>query len=183
MKKPEIRSWGKAVLPKHEREARERRKFYRGFEGWSGGTGVLREKWRLATHPQLAGNIRVFRAAGGKWMTCNEVRDKLMAERCPYCDCKMVRGKEFRTESQKTALQRGYHGATDPSLDVYLHPNYATLDHKRPKSLYPELTFEVSNLHVVCTACNDRKGSEVLYEEVKAARDKSEQLRKELTEI
>jgi len=34
-----------------------------------------------------------------------------------------------------------------------------TVDHRRPRSRYPELALERSNLQVLCRACNSRKGA------------------------
>lgn len=36
--------------------------------------------------------------------------------------------------------------------------SYPQIEHFRPKSIYPELSFEYNNLHLVCQKCNSSKG-------------------------
>lgn len=36
---------------------------------------------------------------------------------------------------------------------------YAEIEHYKPKSLFPELCFEWSNLHQICTKCNKKKNN------------------------
>lgn len=43
-----------------------------------------------------------------------------------------------------------------------LTPKETTLDHIKPRSLFPELRFELSNLAPCCYRCNREKGSKVL---------------------
>lgn len=38
------------------------------------------------------------------------------------------------------------------------------VDHIKPKSIFPELTFSVNNLQVLCKSCNFKKGSVEIYD-------------------
>jgi 5-methylcytosine-specific restriction endonuclease McrA len=55
-------------------------------------------------------------------------------------------------------VENGYRcqccGATSGVMDVSLH-----VDHIKPRSRYPELTFDVDNTQILCRSCNARKGT------------------------
>lgn len=52
-----------------------------------------------------------------------------------------------------------------PYCPKFMKRKYTTLDHIKPRSFYPELEYEDSNIRPACKPCNDAKGSTIIIKE------------------
>lgn len=182
-KQPEIRSVRAAKETPSVRAHRERREhFYKGCEFWVTKPGEVSRKWREAGNEDNIGTLRVFCTEAGKWVSRVQAKNLLMVPECPHCGFRLVDGPEHRTTSQQIARLRGYPGH-ERKEKIYLDARYATLDHIKPKSLYPELMFYLSNLQVICWQCNSSKGDDCYYLERQAIRKQTEAAKDRLMEI
>lgn len=57
----------------------------------------------------------------------------------------------------KAAVTRDSHGKCIYCESKILHITYGDVEHLKPKSTYPELTYEWENLGLVCSKCNNKK--------------------------
>lgn len=84
----------------------------------------------------------------GDMTSGDEMLNKGHRQPCPRCGVIMLRYKNL---SQKLK---------DETPNEVL----CTVDHIMPKSKYPELTYEHSNLEVVCKKCNTSRSNDTFYE-------------------
>lgn len=73
-----------------------------------------------------------------------KMRKKHKRLHCVYCNKKNLKIYEFHEHAKRS--------------------NMATADHYLPRSLYPELALDETNLRVCCDSCNNKKGQELWYE-------------------
>lgn len=88
-----------------------------------------------------------------------EMRRKHKRLHCVYCGKRRLRIYEFSEKCRRSDM--------------------ATADHYLPKSLYPNLEFDKTNLRVCCDSCNSKKGSELWYEKFKYKQLKDKDYAKE----
>ncbi|MFQ5637006.1 MAG: retron system putative HNH endonuclease, partial [bacterium] len=62
--------------------------------------------------------------------------------------------KKYRHQQIKETLKIMFHGKCAYCESKITHIDYGQIDHFKPKSKYPELTFEWTNLLLACGICN-----------------------------
>lgn len=93
---------------------------------------------------------------GAKWGR------ELLSEIAKHGDIEKVPGKFFNHYQKpdiKETLIKMYDG-----LCCYCETNvglaeFGNIEHRKPKKVFPKSTYEWDNLHLSCTACNEKKGS------------------------
>ncbi len=63
---------------------------------------------------------------------------------------------KYRHKEIKDSLIKMFHGKCAYCESKINHIDYGHIEHYRPKSLFPELTFEWSNLFLACGICNGK---------------------------
>lgn len=63
-----------------------------------------------------------------------------------------------------TDILKEHYDKPCPKCDRIMYKGFASIDHIKPKSKYPELIFEYSNLEVICLTCNNEKRDDTFYE-------------------
>ena len=84
----------------------------------------------------------------GDMTSGDEMLNKGHRQLCPRCGVTMLRERNLPQELRDQT------------------PNgvFCTVDHIMPKSKYPELTYEYSNLEVICRKCNISRSNDTFYE-------------------
>lgn len=67
--------------------------------------------------------------------------------------------KKYNQEDIKEALRRECHSKCVYCESKMSHVTYEHIEHIKPKSKYPELSFEWGNLTLACPVCNTNKGN------------------------
>jgi 5-methylcytosine-specific restriction endonuclease McrA len=130
-------------------------------------TSEAAEFWREANH------IPCIKLSNGRTITPRQLRQDFVGKPCQCCSKRMVDySDDTITDIQAESEQRqwfvtDYQGKkryTQMGPNKFCHPRCVTLDHKLPKSKYPQLMFEFENLQIWCAGCNMAKQNSLTYE-------------------
>lgn len=80
-------------------------------------------------------------------LPADDLREYGKGKLCPCCSKRMVR-ESFSKLPVKGWLKSG---------DKWVHPEQVTIDHRYPKSTFPERMFDPDNFELVCYKCNKEK--------------------------
>ena len=98
--------------------------------------------------------IRIIRPQAPPALARNELRwlDRLAAARTDE-DRKKARSK-YGHQQVRRALETTFHGKCAYCESKIKHVSFAHIEHFRPQSVFPNLTFSWSNLLLACEVCN-----------------------------
>lgn len=66
-------------------------------------------------------------------------------------------GKRYAQDDVRNILNQMYNGLCCYCESRISPASYEHIEHRAPKSIFPELTFEWNNLHLACSVCNNKK--------------------------
>jgi len=91
---------------------------------------------------------------GKKWK--KELLDEI-SKKGYYKDVDRKYQEHYKKEDVKTALIDMYNGLCCYCESDFGGSSYENIEHYKPKSKFPELSFEWDNLHLACQRCNTNK--------------------------
>lgn len=81
-------------------------------------------------------------------LPADDIREYGRRKPCACCGKTMTRDKWSRTPINGWLQENGW----------WKNPRNVNIDHRYPKSLFPELMFDLDNMELICHACNQDKG-------------------------
>lgn len=81
-------------------------------------------------------------------LSADDIRQYGLGKPCACCGKKMTRDRWSRIPISGWLQENGW----------WKNPRNVTIDHRYPKSLFPEMMFDPDNMELVCHACNQEKG-------------------------
>lgn len=81
-------------------------------------------------------------------LPADDIRQYGLGKPCACCGKKMTRDKWSRIPKNGWLQENGW----------WKNPRNVNIDHRYPKSLFPELMFDLDNMDLICHACNQNKG-------------------------
>jgi 5-methylcytosine-specific restriction endonuclease McrA len=121
----------------------------------------------------LSRKLPCIKLPNGRIVTPRELREDFIGKSCQCCNRVMADySDDTITYAQSEAEKRGWFVTdhegkkryTKMGPNKFCAPHCVTLDHKLPKSKYPQLMFNFENLQIWCAGCNTAKLSSVTYE-------------------
>ena len=81
-------------------------------------------------------------------LPADDIREYGRRKPCACCGKTMTRDKWSRTPINGWLQENGW----------WKNPRNVNINHRYPKSLFPELMFDLDNMELICHACNQDKG-------------------------
>ncbi len=102
---------------------------------------------------------KALKKHGVRWKAALLAARKRLAQARPKGQASAARAvalaqEKYRHAAVKETLVRMFHGKCAYCESKITHVEYGHIEHYRPKSLFPDLTFEWTNLLLACGVCN-----------------------------